>query len=155
MPSRKVKAYLDGAGVKYEVIEHPTVYTAQEIAAVTHVKGKELVKAVMVKADGEMVMLALPATRKINFEMLKGVLGGKNVTLAKEEEFESLFPDCETGAMPPFGKLYNVSVIAAQSLADDKEIMFNAGTHHDIIKISFDDYKILENPRLAAFTIHI
>lgn len=155
MPSRKVKAYLDGAGVKYDVIEHPIVYTAQEIAAVTHVKGKELAKAVIVKADGEIVMLALPATRKINFETLKGILGSESMALAKEEDFVSLFPDCETGAMPPFGKLYNIPVIVDQSLNEDKDVVFNAGTHHDIIRISFEDFKRLESPRIAAFTIHI
>ena len=155
MPSRKVKAYLDNAGVKYEVVEHPAVYTAQEVAAVTRVKGKELVKAVMVKVDGELVMLALPATRKINFEVLREILGGKKVILAHEEEFSSLFPDCDTGAMPPLGNLYNVTTLVDQSLAEDKEIVFNAGTHHDIIKISFEDFKRIEKPKMAGFTIHI
>jgi len=119
------------------------------------VKGKELAKAVIVKADGEIVMLALPATRKINFETLKGILGSESTALAKEEDFVSLFPDCETGAMPPFGKLYNIPVIVDQSLNEDKDVVFNAGTHHDIIRISFEDFKRLESPRIAAFTIHI
>jgi len=155
MPSRKIKAYLDQAGVKYEVIEHSVVYTAQEVAAVTHVKGKELIKAVMIKTDDELIMLALPATRKIDFPTLKKLLGKKEVSLAQEEEFAPLFPDCETGAMPPLGKLYQVSVIADQSLTEDQEIMFNAGTHHEIIKMGLEDFKRLENPRMETFTIHI
>jgi Ala-tRNA(Pro) deacylase len=155
MPSRKVKTYLDAAGIKYDVIEHTTVYTAQEVAAVTHIKGNELVKAIMAKVDGELVMLVLPSTCKINFELLRQNFEGKKVTLAREEEFSPLFPDCETGAMPPLGKLYDVNTIVDESLADDREIVFKAGTHHDIIKISFEDYKRIENPKMASFTTHI
>ena len=125
------------------------------MAAVTHVKGKELIKAVMIKTDDELIMLALPATRKIDFPTLKKLLGKKEVSLAQEEEFAPLFPDCETGAMPPLGKLYQVSVIADQSLTEDQEIMFNAGTHHEIIKMGLEDFKRLENPRMETFTIHI
>ncbi|MBN1900554.1 YbaK/EbsC family protein [Candidatus Sumerlaeota bacterium] len=155
MPSRKVKEYLDNAGVKYKVMEHDTAFTAQEVAAATHVKGKELVKAIMVKTGDQMIMAVTPSTRKLDFELLKKILKAKNVILASEEEFAPLFADCEIGAMPPMGKLYNVDVIADESLADDKEIVFRAGTHHDIIRISYEDYKKLENPKLAKITTHI
>ena len=155
MPSRKVKKYLKDAGLEYELITHDTVYTAQEVAASTHVRGKELAKAIMVKADGDMIMVVTPATRMIDFDLLKKVLGKEDVSLAREEEFADLFPDCETGAMPPLGKLYNVDVIVDESLAEDEEIVFNAGTHHDIIKISYADFKKLEKPKLAPVTTHI
>jgi Ala-tRNA(Pro) deacylase len=155
MPSRKVKEYLDKAGVKFGLMEHDTAFTAQEVAAATHVKGRELVKAIMVKTDGKMLMAVMPSTRKLDFELLKKILKIKEAALAAEEEFSPLFADCEIGAMPPLGNLYNVDVIADESLADDKEIVFRAGTHHDIIKISYDDYKKLEKPKLAKITTHI
>jgi Ala-tRNA(Pro) deacylase len=155
MPSHKVKDYLDKAKVKYKVLEHDTAYTAQEVAAATHVKGKELVKAVMVKTDGKMLMVVMPSTRKLDFELLKKTLKAKDTALASEEEFGPLFPDCEVGAMPPMGNLYKVDVIADESLADDEEIVFRAGTHHDIIKISYDDFQKLEKPKLAKITTHI
>lgn len=155
MPSRKVKEYLDNAGVKYGVMEHDTAYTAQEVAAATHVKGQELVKAVIVKTDGNMLMAVIPSTRKLDFELLKKILKIEDASLAREEEFSPLFADCEIGAMPPLGKLYNVDVIADESLAEDKEIVFRAGTHNDIIRISYEDYKKLENPKLAKITTHI
>ena len=154
MPSRKVKEYLEKAGIGYDVLEHDVVYTAQEVAALTHVKGEELAKAVLVKADGEMLMAVLPATRKLDFPLLKKALGKKNVSLASEEEFSPLFPDCELGAAPPLGKLYNMKMIVDDSLGEDEEIVFNAGTHHDIIKISYKDYERLEQPKMAAIAAH-
>ena len=155
MPSRKIKAYLEEAGVPYRIIEHDTVYTAQELAAVTHVKGKEIAKAVMVKADDELVMVVVPSTHMIDFELLKKQLKKNRVSLAREEEFSPLFPDCEIGAMPPLGNLYNVDTIVAKSLSDDTDIVFNAGTHHDIVKISYADFEKLEKPILADITTHI
>ncbi len=155
MPSRKVKTYLEEAGVKYEIIEHDPVYTAQEIAAATHIKGEELAKAVMVKADDEIIMVVMPATHRVDFDLLKKALGKQDVRLAREDEFSSLFPDCEVGAMAPLGKLYNLKLIVDESLAKDKEIVFNAGTHRDIVKITYADYERLEQPQLATVSIHI
>jgi len=155
MPSRKVKEYLDQAGIKYEIMEHDTVYTAQEVAAVTHVSGEELAKTVIINADGKIMMAVMPSTRKIDFELLKKNLGAKNITLTKEQDFSPLFPDCEIGAMPPLGKLYKMEMIVDQSLAEDTQIVFNAGTHHDIIKISYADFEKLEQPKLANITGHI
>jgi Ala-tRNA(Pro) deacylase len=155
MPSAKVKKYLDEAGVEYKLIEHDTVYTAQEIAAVTHVKGKELIKAIIIKAGADMIMAAIPSTKMVDFDLLEKFLEKDELNLAKETDFCELFPDCAIGAMPPLGHLYNVKVIADKSITEDKDIVFNAGTHHDIIKISLDDFIKLEHPRIAQITTPI
>lgn len=107
---KKLKDYLEKNQVSYEVGYHARVYTAQEIAATQHVPGKEMAKVVMVKADGKMVMLVLPASYRFELKKLKDVLKFKKVGMAREAEFQELFPDCEVGAMPPFGNLYNLEV---------------------------------------------
>ena len=150
--SRKIKEYLDNNGVEYKVLIHPTAYTAQEIAAATHVSGKELAKAIMVNADGRMVMVVLPSTHKIDFDKIKQALNAKKVNLATEEEFRELFPDCEIGAQPPFGNLYNVDVLAADSLAKADDITFNAGTHTDVITIHRSDWERLVKPGHAQIS---
>lgn len=155
MASEKVKSFLDKHEINYELMEHDVAYTAQEIAAVTHVKGKELAKAVIVRAGTQIYMAVLPATRVVDFDKMKGLLDVNRVDLAREEEFSKVFHDCETGAMPPFGSLYDVPTIMDESLAEDEEIVFNAGTHHDVMKVSFQDYVSLENPKVGAFTKHI
>lgn len=151
--ARRIKEYLEQNRVEYRTLVHPTVYTAQEVAATTHISGKELAKVVMVKVDDKMIMAVLPATHKIDFAQLKEVLGAKKVELATEEEFKEMFPDCEIGAQPPFGNLYNVEVIAAKPLWENEEITFNAGTHTDVITISFADWERLVNPRQVEFTL--
>lgn len=154
MPSTKLKEFLDKNGVKYISIKHSKAYTAQEIAASAHIKGKELAKTVLVKADGKLVMLVLPASYKVDFEELKHSLGVSNVRLANEVEFKDKFPECEVGAMPPFGNLYNIEVFAAQSLAEDEEIAFNAGTHTELIKMSYSDFEKLVKPVRLKFSFH-
>ncbi len=150
--ARKIKEFLDKHDVEYHSMVHPTAYTAQEVAAATHIKGKELAKCVMVKADDKLVMLVLPATRKINMPKLKEALGTKKVALATEEEFKEKFPDCEIGAQPPFGNLYNVEVFAAEPLWDNDDITFNAGTHTDVITMHREDWEELVKPQKATFT---
>ncbi len=155
MPSKRVKSLLDNAGVSYEMMEHDTAFTSLEVAAATHVKARELAKAVMLKSSGHTVMAVIPATCKINFDLAESFLKSQDVSLAAEEEFSPLFPDCERGAMPPFGELYGVDVIADEKLAKDREIVFNAGTHHEIMRMSFEDWKNLVKPRMGSFTSHI
>ena len=104
---KKLKNYSEKNQVRYEVGYPERVYTSQEIAAAMHVPGKELAKVVMVKADGKMVMLVLPASYRIDTQKLKKALQSKKLGIAKEKDFEELFPDCEVGAMPPFGNLYH------------------------------------------------
>lgn len=149
---KRLKDYLDENKVKYVKITHSRAYTAQEIAASVHIPGKELAKTVIVKVDDGFAMVVLPASRKINFDRLKSVVGNDDIRLAEEDEFKGLFPDCEVGAMPPFGNLYKLPVYVATALAEDKEIAFNAGTHTDIIKISYSDFEKLVKPTIGTFS---
>jgi Ala-tRNA(Pro) deacylase len=152
MPVKKLKAFLDESKVRYLTISHSSAYTSQEIAASAHVSGKEFAKTVMIKIDGQMAMAVLPASYHIDFESLKEIFGTKNVSLASEPEFRDRFPDCELGAMPPFGNLYGMDVYVAESLTKNREIAFNAGSHTELIRLSFADYERLVKPRIFKFS---
>ena len=152
MPAKKLKQFLDGHRVKDLAISHAPVYTAQEIAASAHVPGKELAKTVIVKVDGQMAMAVLPATHKIDFKLLKKSPGAKKVELASEGEFADRFPECEPGAMPPFGNLYDMEVYVAEPLAEDEEIAFNAGSHTELIRLPYEDFERLAKPKVLRFT---
>ena len=152
MPVKKLKVFLDANNVKYVTIKHSSAYTAQEIAAKAHVSGKELAKTVMINIDGKMAMAVLPASYQIDFELLKEIFGTKKVELSSESEFKYRFPDCELGAMPPFGNLYDMEVYVAESLSEDKEIAFNAGSHTELIKLNYSDYERLVEPRIFKFS---
>lgn len=152
MPVKKLKAYLDEAKVRYLTISHSSAFTSQEVAASAHVLGREFAKTVMIKIDGEMAMAILPASYQIDFDSLREIFRTKNVTLATEPEFRDRFPDCELGAMPPFGNLYGMSVFVAESLTQNKEIAFNAGSHTELIRLSYADYKRLVNPQIFKFS---
>ena len=149
---KKLRDYLDSHEIRYVIITHSPVYTAQEIAASAHIPGKELAKTVMVKIDGKMAMAVLPASYRVDFDLLKGAAGASSVRLASEAEFENMFPDCEVGAMPPFGNLYGIDVFVAQSLAEDEEIAFNAGSHNELIKLSYKDFERLVKPKTIRFS---
>ncbi len=153
MPDKKLKAFLDEEGVKYVSITHSTAYTAQEIAASAHIPGKELAKTVIVELDGEMAMAVLPATAKVDLGLLREVAGAEKVELATEEDFQSRFPGCKPGAMPPFGNLYAMPVFADESLADDDEIAFNAGTHTELIRLAYSDFERLVRPTVAPLAL--
>ncbi len=152
MPVRKLKEFLDSNGIKYVTIHHSPSYTAQEIAASAHIPGKELAKTVMVKIDGEMAMAVLPASYRVDLELLREAAGAGKVELAGEQEFKDLFPECELGAMPPFGNLYGMDVFAAESLMEDEEIAFNAGSHTELIRLSYRDFERLVAPRVVKFS---
>jgi Ala-tRNA(Pro) deacylase len=152
MPVKRLKEYLDQNQVKYETIPHAGSYTAKETANLAHVPGKEMAKTVMVKMDGKMTLSVLPASYNVDFSLLKKNTGAKRVELASEREFELMFPECETGAMPPFGNLYGMDVYVAKTLAEDREIAFNAGTHKELIKLSFSDFRQLVNPKIVRFS---
>jgi Ala-tRNA(Pro) deacylase len=152
MPVKTLKQFLDKEKIKYVSIVHSTAYTAQEVAASAHITGKELAKTVIVKLDGKMAMAVLPANRKIVLQDLREVTGSDEVKFASEEEFKQRFPDCETGAMPPFGNLYGMEVYAAADLADNDEIAFNAGSHTEVIKLAYKDFERLAKPKVVSFT---
>lgn len=147
MPVRKLKEFLDSEGVKYVTISHSKAYTAQEVAASAHISGKEMAKTVMVKLDGKMTMVVLPANHKVDFALLEQDLGVKNAELASEDEFRGLFPECEVGAMPPFGNLYDMEVYIEESLTDNSRIAFNAGSHTEVIRVPYEDFERLVKPK--------
>ena len=152
MPVRKLKEFLDREKVKYVSIIHSTAYTAQEVAASAHITGKELAKTVIVELDGKMAMAVLPANRKIVLQDLREVTGCDEVKFASEEEFKRKFPDCETGAMPPFGNLYGMDLYVAEALTRNDEIAFNAGSHTEIIRLRYHDFERLVHPHVVSFT---
>src|SRR2546425_1645159 len=140
MPVKTLKQFLDKEKIKYVSIVHSTAYTAQEVAASAHITGKELAKTVIVELDGKMAMAVLPANRKIVLQDLREVTGSDQVKFASEEGFKQQFPDCETGAMPPFGNLYGMEVYVAEALNENDQIAFNAGSHTEVIKLSYKDF---------------
>ncbi len=148
MPVKKLKELLDGNGVKYVTVSHSPAYTAQEVAASAHVPGKELAKTVIVKIDGKMAMAVLPASFQLDLKLLEAAAGAKEVKLASEDEFKGLFPDCELGAMPPFGNLYGMDVYSTESLAQDEQIAFAAGTHGELVRLAYKDFERLAKPRV-------
>ena len=152
MPVGKMKEFLDREKIKYISIVHSTAYTAQEVAASAHVTGRELAKTVIVELDGEMAMAVLPANRKIVLQDLREVTGCDQVKFASEDKFKQRFPDCETGAMPPFGNLYGMDVYLAEALTDNDKIAFNAGTHSEVLRMSLSDFERLVHPKVVSFT---
>jgi Ala-tRNA(Pro) deacylase len=152
MHLNKVKSFLDGHEVKYVVISHSKAYTAQGIAAVSHIPGKFLAKTVIVKLDGALAMAVLPASYQVDLIALKRGVGVKDAELASEREFKQHFPDCETGAMPPFGNLYGIPVYVDETLIEDDEIAFNAGSHHELIRMTYTDFDRLVRPEVFSFS---
>jgi Ala-tRNA(Pro) deacylase len=152
MPVKRLREYLDSHNILYIVISHSPAYTAQEVASVAHIPGQEMAKTVMVRLDGELVMVVMPAPTKIRFDVLRAATGATQVELARERDFAEMFPGCELGAMPPFGNLYEVPVIVDETLAEDKEICFNAGTHTELIRMSYADFEKLVKPTVIRTT---
>ncbi len=151
MPIKKVKEFLDERGVKYTTAKHPEAYTAQEIAASAHIPGKELGKTVIVQLDGRKAMAVLPASYQLDHQKLADLAEAKSVEIVSENEFKELFPECETGAMPPFGNLYDLEVYVAEPLPDDDEVSFNAGSHTELIRLSYADFERLVKPVVGDF----
>ena len=148
MPLRKLTEFLDSEGVKYQTINHSPAFTAQEVAASAHIPGKELAKTVMVKVDDELAMAVLPSFKRVDLDRLQKATDAKHVELASEREFRELFPECELGAMPPFGNLYGIKVFVDDSLAEDEEIAFNAGSHTELMRLSYRDFERLVHPQV-------
>ena len=152
MPATLIKSLLDRKHVKYVTIRHSPAFTAQEVAQSAHIPGRIMAKTVMVEIDGELAMTVIPSNHRVIMDDLCTLAGTEDVRLAREEEFEHIFPDCEPGAMPPFGNLYDLSVYVSPDLADESEIAFNAGTHTEIIRMMFHDFDLLVHPTVARFT---
>jgi Ala-tRNA(Pro) deacylase len=152
MPLKRLLEFLDNHGVKYVTIRHSPAFTAQEVAQSAHIRGQELAKTVMVKIDGAMAMAVLPASQKVDLELLREAAGAKKVELAREAEFQARFPGCEPGAMPPFGNLYEMAVYVADALTEDREIAFNAGSHTELIRTAYEDFERLVRPRVTRLS---
>ncbi|HXZ34247.1 MAG TPA: YbaK/EbsC family protein [Terriglobales bacterium] len=148
MPLSRLKEFLDEHRIKYVVISHSIAYTANGIAALTHIPGKELAKTVIVKIDNALAMAVVSASQHVDLAQLKTATGAQAVEIATEDEFKDRFPDCETGAMPPFGNLYGLSVFSDEGLSRDKEIAFNAGSHRELVRLSWGDFESLVHPKL-------
>jgi len=153
MPIRKLRDFLDSNHIRYFIISHSPVYTAQEVAASAHIPGSELAKTVIVTIDGKLAMTVLPASYKLDFDKLKDAAGTKDVLLASEEDFADMFPGCEVGAMPPFGNLYGMKTYVAEELAEDEEIVFNAGNHMELLRLSYADFEQLVKPLVVPLTV--
>lgn len=153
--ARKLKEYMDENGVSYKVSTHQEVYTAQEVAATLHVPGKDIVKVVIVKTKDKYVMAVLPADHKVNVDKLRTALQDPEARLATEGEFKSLFPDCDVGAMPPFGNLYDVRVYVDKSLSEDEEIVFQGGSHVETVRMKYSDFDQLVGPEVIDFGKHL
>lgn len=148
---RRIKQYLDENKVRYTTLSHSPAFTAQEIAASAHIPGCELAKTVMVKLDGRMAMAVLPASLRVDLDRLAAGAGAGRAEVAAEDEFANLFGDCEIGAMPPFGNLYELDVYVDESLSEDEQIAFNAGSHAELIRLAYAEFARLARPRLLAF----
>lgn len=152
MAAAKLKEFLVRKGVKFAVVSHGPAYTMQQVAESAHIPGRQLAKTVIVKLDGEMAMAVLPANHKVIMQDLRDMTGSENVKCATEDEFEKHFPDCEIGAMPPFGNLYGMEVFVDESLADNEEIAFPAGSHAEVIRMAYADFNRLVQPKVLNFS---
>ena len=145
---KKLKELFDEAKVSYEVYNHPLAYTAQEVAQAQHFSGDQMAKVVMLNVDGNLVMAVITGNQKIHLPTARENLGAREVRLATEDEFISRFPDCEIGAMPPFGHLFGVPVCADPAVARDESIYFNAGNHVQTVRLRYKDFETRVQPRL-------
>ena len=146
----KLREYLDSNQVPYEVVSHRQAFTAQEVAAAEHIPGRELAKVVMLRGGKEFLMAVLPAPYRVDLKRAQAALGRADLALATEEEFAGLFPQCEPGAMPPFGNLYHLPVYVDESLTKDETIVFNAGSHTQTVRMKYLDFARMVQPKVVS-----
>ncbi len=149
MGAKKLVEFLEKNHTKFKIIKHDTAYTAQEIAEKAHMKGNEFAKTVMIRVDGKLAMAVLRGNDRLDLERFKKWSKAKNIELVKESDFQTAFPDCEIGAMPPFGNLYNLKVYADDLLTQDKKIFFNAGNHKELFQLSYKDWEKIVHPKIG------
>ena len=153
MPAKKLPEFLDSQGVAYTTISRAFAYTAKEIAALAHISNKELAKTVVIKIESKLAMAVLPASYEVDLSSLRAATGARSVSLAKESEFKDRFPECEIGVMPPFGNLCGMAVYVDENLTKDKDIAFNAGSHNELIQVSYADFERLVKPTVLKFSV--
>ena len=149
---KRLKAALDEAKVSYEVYNHALAYTAQEIAAKQHFSGNQMAKVVMLEVDDQLIMAVVRGNDKIDLKEVRDSLGARHVRLATEDEFVARFPECEMGAMPPFGNLFGLKVYVDPALARDECIYFNAGNHVQTVHMKYKDFARLVQPETKRLT---
>jgi Ala-tRNA(Pro) deacylase len=152
MVPTKLRQYLDSNNIRYVIMSHSRAYTATETAEAAHVHGEAFAKVTMVKVDGRLVMAVLAAADMVDLDLFRGVCKAEHAELAQEYEFKDIFPDCEPGAMPPFGNLYDVDVYVEEALTLNRRIAFNAGSHTELVQMGYDDFERLVNPIVARFS---
>ena len=150
-----LQSYLDEMGVHYRASKHEDAFTAQDLAAAEHIPGRKVIKPVVVRADGEFVMCALPASYKIDLGELRQQLQCEEVQLADETALQEIFSDCELGAAPPIGRLYGLPTLMDESLFADDRVTFQAGTHSDAVTMTLADYRRVAQPEVAYFGRHV
>ena len=151
----KVNEYLEREGVRFKMVAHAPTYSALELAEETQTPGDEVAKTVVLKADAKPLLAVLQSTHKIDFEAVKRALSAQEVELVDEGEFKKLFPDCELGALPPFGSQYEMETLLDEPLTQDESILFEGNTHQEAVRMAYADFARLEKPRVAAFTKHL
>jgi Ala-tRNA(Pro) deacylase len=151
--SRRIQDYLDSQSVNYAVLPHAEAFPAQEIAHQLHVSGSNFAKAVVLRTDGRLLMAVLPASRRLNLRALKEALEVKHLELAPESELANLCAGCELGAFPPFGNLYGMDTWVDGSLSESEEIVFNAGSHRESLRMKYSDYARLAKPIVVRFAV--
>ena len=149
---QRLKVFLDSHQIKFVVITHSAAYTALEVAAVARIPGKEIAKTVVVNVDGKMMLVVLPASHMVDIHSLRTFIGATHIELADEYKFKNLFPECEVGAMPPFGNLFNMDVVVSETLAEDEMIAFNAGSHKELVRMTYRDFIQLVQPKFGTFS---
>jgi len=149
MPNERLVTFLDKQGVTYACEPHPDTITAQYTAEATHTKGKDMAKSVVMSLDGKPALFVVPSPLVVDEESVAALTGASTVTMVDEGTLADLFPDCETGAMPPFGNLYGLDVYVDEHLAEDDLIAFTAGTHHEIVRVDYSDFERLVTPTLG------
>jgi Ala-tRNA(Pro) deacylase len=146
---------LDEMGVNYRLSRHDTTYTAQDLASAEHIPGRKVIKPVIVKADGQFVMCALPASHRVDLDTLRSQLQANDLELADETELAKIFCECELGAEPPIGRLFGMPTIMDESLFADDRVTFQAGTHQDAVTMTLADYRKVASPEVAYFGKHL
>lgn len=151
----RLKYFLAQERIAYDVLPHHEVFTAQEVAAASHVSGQQLAKVVLVRENGKAhVMAVLPAACRLDLGALAAVAKTGKLLLASEGDMARLFPDCEVGAMPPFGNLYGVPVYIDACFPKETEFFFQAGNHHEVVRMSYGDYQRAAKPVVGEFCVH-
>jgi Ala-tRNA(Pro) deacylase len=152
MPTKRMREYLNKNNVRYVTVEHSPAYTAEAVAASAHIPAKEMAKTVMIEIDGMPAMAVIPASFHADLEQLRAALDARHISLLRERDFKDRFPDCEPGAMPPFGNLYGMPVFVSESLAEDEYVAFSAGSHNEVVLMAYADYERLVAPRIVKFS---